>query len=385
MFDKELLFNRALTEQSCALHPPYPERIGDFWQGEQVKTGAIVREDGSVLFRLYAPGMDRARACLTAFADVQLDMVKDERGFFEAVLPYEKRFAGPQDVRFYLNDTLYLHPQMPAHYRSFRQVNFVEMPDPESEMILLRGVPHGQVVREVFFSRVRASWQRLNIYLPPHYRRGGAYPVLYLQHGLTENENEWVSMGKLPYILDNLLAENRCVPFIVVMADGMERLPGEGNWDFASFEAMLLGEVIPFVEDNYRILPDRAHRALAGLSMGSEQASVIGLSHPEVFCALGLFSGFVRFDTKTDFSACAHLRPLEKDPHYLRDNYAVFFRSIGEKDVYLPVFLEDRAYLDALGALGFDGCREVVYPGLTHDWGAFRRALRDFAQMIFRE
>ncbi len=384
MFDPELLHNRALTEQACAFHPPYPERIGDFWQGEQVQTGAIVREDGSVLFRLYAPGMDRARVCLTAFADVQLELKKDERGFFEAILPYKRRFAGPQDVRFYVNDMLYLHPQMPAHYRSFRQVNFVELPDPESDMILLKDVPHGQVVREVFFSRVRGTWQRLCVYLPPQYRQGGRYPVLYLQHGLTENENEWVNMGKLPYILDNLLAKGQCAPFLVVMADGMERLPGEGNWDFASFERMLLDEVIPFVEANYHILPDRTHRALAGLSMGSEQASVIGLSHPEVFSALGLFSGFVRFDTKTDFASCAHLQPLRDNPAYLRDNYTVFFRSIGEKDVYLPIFLEDRAYLSALGADGFDGYREIIYPGLTHDWGAFRRALRDFAQMIFR-
>lgn len=384
MFDPELLHNRALTEQSCAFHPPYPERIGDFWQGEQVRTGAIVREDGSVLFRLYAPGVNRARVCLTAFADVQLEMTKDERGFFEAVLPYAPRFAGPQDVRFYLGDVLYLHPQMPAHYRSFRQVNFVEIPDPESEMILLRDVPHGQVVREVFFSHVRGSWQRLNVYLPPHYRRGGAYPVLYLQHGLTENENEWVNMGKLPYILDNLLADGKCVPFLVVMADGMERLPGEGYWDFTSFERMLIGEVIPFVEANYRTLVGKAHRALAGLSMGSEQASVIGLRHPEVFSSLGLFSGFVRFDTKTDFAACAHLAPLRENPACLRENYAVFFRSIGEKDVYLPVFLEDRAFLSSLGADGFDGYREIVYPGLTHDWGAFRRALRDFAKIIFK-
>lgn len=384
MFDRELLENRALTEQANAFHPPYPERIGDFWQGEQVPTGALVREDGSVLFRLYAPCMDSARVCLTAFADVQLEMEKDARGFFEILLPYEQRFAGPQDVRFYVNGMLYLHPQMPAHYRSFRQVNYVEFPDPQSDMILLRDVPHGQVVREVFFSRVRASWQRLNVYLPPQYRQGGQYPVLYLQHGLTENENEWVNMGKLPYILDNLLADARCMPFIVVMADGMERLPGEGNWDFGSFERMLLGEVIPFIDANYRTLSDKAHRALAGLSMGSEQASVIGLSHPETFGALGLFSGFIRFDTKTDFASCAHLAPLRANPAYLREHYAVFFRSIGARDVYLPVFHEDSAYLAALGADGFDGCREIIYPGLTHDWGAFRRALRDFAQMLFR-
>lgn len=384
MFDRELTQNRAMTEQACAFHPPYPERIGDFWTGDQVMTGAIVREDGSVLFRLYAPGMDRARACLTAFADVQIEMKKDERGFFEGVLAYDARLRGPQDVRFYLNDVLWLHPQMPTHYRSFRQVNFVEIPDPESEMILLQDVPHGQVVREVYLSGVRGTWQRCMVYLPPQYRSGGEYPVLYLQHGLTENENEWVNMGKAPYILDNLIADGKCEPFIVVMSDGMERMEGEGYWDFSSFERLLLEDCMPFIERNYRVKPGKRNRALAGLSMGSEQASVIGLTHPELFGALGLFSGFVRMDTRVAFAACPHLRALSGDPAYISRNYDVFFRAMGSKDVYYPVFLDDNAELDRLGCRAREGYHERVYEGLTHDWGAFRRALRDFAQLIFR-
>ncbi|MBR5224094.1 MAG: hypothetical protein IKV90_00315 [Clostridia bacterium] len=124
-FDRELIENRAMTEQACAFHPPYPERIGDFWAGEQIPTGALVQEDGSVLFRLYAPGMEKAEAVLTAFPDVQIALAKNDKGFFEGMLPYEPRFCGPQDVRFYLNGVLYLHPLMPVHYRSFRLVNYV--------------------------------------------------------------------------------------------------------------------------------------------------------------------------------------------------------------------------------------------------------------------
>ena len=383
-FDRELIENRAMTEQACAFHPPYPERIGDFWAGEQIPTGALVQEDGSVLFRLYAPGMEKAEAVLTAFPDVQIALAKNDKGFFEGMLPYEPRFCGPQDVRFYLNGVLYLHPLMPVHYRSFRLVNYVEIPDPESEMILLRDVPHGQVVREVYRSSVRGTWQRCLIYLPPQYRDGGEYPVLYLQHGLTENENEWVNMGKAPYILDNLIAGGKCSPFIVVMSDGMERLPGEGYWDFGSFERLLLEDCIPFVERHYRVKPGKENRALAGLSMGSEQASVIGLRHPELFGALGLFSGFVRMDTRTPFEKCPHLRALSENPAYIREHYDVFFRSMGSKDVYFHVFEDDRAALEALGCTKHPGYYERVYDGLTHDWGAFRRALRDFAQLIFR-
>lgn len=385
MFDRELIHNRALTEQACAFHPPYPERIGDFWAGEQVPTGALVQEDGSVLFRVYAPGMDRAYVCLTAFTDVRLDMKKDEKGFFEALLPYEERFRGPQDIRFYLNDTLYIHPLMPVHYRSFRLVNSVEIPDPESGMILLRDVPHGQVVREVYYSNVRNTWQRCLVYLPPQYRQGGEYPVLYLQHGLTENEGEWVNMGKMPYILDNLLADEKCQPFIVVMSDGMERMEGEGLRDFGSFERVLLGECIPFIEKNYRVKPGKENRAMAGLSMGSMQTSIIGLAHPEIFGSLGLFSGFLRLDTSVGFADWPHLKRLEENPAYLEENYDVFFRSMGGCDVYMPKFKEDSAVLARMGCDKRRGYHATIYEGFTHDWGAFRRAFRDFAQLLFRK
>ena len=384
MFDNELISNRALTEQGSAFHPPYKERIGDFWSGDQVQTGAIVQEDGSVLFRLYAPGMNEVRVVLTAFKDVQILMQKNGDGFFEGFLPYDERYRGPQDVQFYVNGMYYVHPQMPAHFRSFRQVNFVEIPDPESSMILLRDVPHGQVVRETYFSHVRNSWQRCNVYLPPQYREGGEFPVLYLQHGLTENENEWINMGKANYLLDNLIADGQCVPFIVVMSDGMERLPHEGNWDFDSFEKMLLTETIPFIDSRYRVRPGRENRAMAGLSMGSSQTAQIGLKHPEVFSSLGCFSGFMRSDASIPFVRQVHLRPLTENPAYIRDNYTVFFRSMGTLDAHFDRFKADTAELDALGCREMPGFTERVYDGLTHDWGAFRRALRDFAKLIFR-
>lgn len=384
MFDKELLNNRALTEQGGAFHPPYPERIGDFWNGEQVYTGALVQPDGSVLFRLYAPTMDDVHVQLTAFPDMKIDMIKNECGFFEGTLPYDPQWRGPQDVRFYVNGLLYVHPQMPAHYRSFRQVNFVEIPDPESRMILLRDVPHGQVVREVYRCKARGTWQRCLVYLPPQYAQGGDFPVLYLQHGLTENENEWVNMGKMPYLLDNLIADGLCVPFIVVMSDGMERLPEEGLRDFGSFENLLLNDCMPMIESRYRVRPGRENRAMAGLSMGSMQTSIIGLSHPEVFGSLGLFSGFLRLDTSVGFEGFAHLDRVKRDPRYIAENYRVFFRSMGSRDVYFKSFSEDTCVLDALGCRAMPGYHERVYDGLTHDWGAFRRALRDFAQLLFR-
>ena len=386
MFDRELIVNRAMTEQGCAFHPPYPEQIGDFQTGMQVQTGAVVREDGSVAFRVYAPTVKQAVVKLTAFPDIEIALKKEESGIFFGVLPYEHRLRGPQDVQFWLDGQYFLHPQTPVHYRSFKLVNVVESPDEESDMILLRDVPHGQVVREVYFSKAMNSWERCLVYLPPQYRKGGDYPVLYLQHGATENENEWVNMGKMPYILDNLIAEGKAVPFIVVMNDGMERAPGEGMVDFATFEKMLLEDCLPFIEANYRVKADKAHRAMAGLSLGSMQTSSIGLTHPELFDHLGLFSGFMRFGVgvSTNFADWPHLQALAQDPAYLSNNFATFFRAMGDKDRYYSAFTEDSEQLKLLGTDQLPGYHAVTYAGLTHDWGAFRRGLRDFVQLIFR-
>ena len=386
MFDRELIENRAMTEQACAFHPPYPEQIGDFLTGKQVRTGAQVQPDGSVVFRVYAPQVKKAVVHFTAFADVEVVLEKDGDGIFSGTLPYERRLRGPQDVEFWLDGQLFLHPQVPAHYRSFKLVNFVELPDEESGMILLRDVPHGQVVREVYFSRAMNSWERCLVYLPPQYRQGGAYPVLYLQHGATENENEWVYMGKMPYILDNLIAEGKAVPFIVVMNDGMERAPGEGMVDFAAFERMLLEDCLPFIEKNYRVIADKAHRAMAGLSLGSMQTCEIGLTHPELFDYLGLFSGFMRFGAgvSVNFADWPHLKALAEDPGFISGNYRLFFRAIGESDRFFSVFAEDSEQLELLGSDKLPGYVARTYEGMMHDWGAFRRGLRDFAQLVFK-
>lgn len=386
MFNPELITNKAMTEQAAAFNPPYPQMIGSPEQGRQEKTGAIVREDGSVLFRVYAPWAKRARVLFSAFPEFELVLAQNQDGVFEGVLAYDVRYRGPQDFCFELDGVEILHPSSPVHYRTFRLVNMVEIPDEESEMILLRDVPHGQVVREVYFSKAMNAWERCLVYLPPQYRQGGDFPVLYLQHGATENENEWVYTGKMPYILDNLLADGKCVPFIVVMNDGMERAQGEGMTDFATFEKMLLEDCLPFIEQNYRTKSGKANRALAGLSLGSMQTSQIGLSRPELFDYLGLFSGFmtVGVDESRAFADWPHLAPLAANPGYIKENYRLFFRAMGQEDRFFSAFASDSKACAALELAKLGHYVEKVYPGMTHDWGAFRRGFRDFAQLVFQ-
>lgn len=385
-FSPELLDNRALTEYAAASCPPYPERIGGRYAERYEETGALKQADGSILFRWYAPEAKRIVLKLTAFQEEEFPFVSDGKGMWSVTVPWTQARKGPQDLEFYLDGAFVIHPLVPVHFRTFKLVNFVEFPDPESGMMLLRDVPHGRVVREVYFSGVMQAWERRLVYLPPCYGEGGEYPVLYLQHGYSENENEWVYTGKAPYILDNLIAEGKAVPFVIVMHNGMERAPGEGPWEQAGFERMLTEECIPAVEKTYRVRRDKAGRGIAGLSMGSMQACIVGFRHPELFDWIGLFSGFMRGSVKADepFADSSHLRMLTEDPEYIPHNYRLFFRSIGSADGLFRLYADDGKEMDRLGVDHAEHCCERVYEGLTHDWGAFRRAFRDFAMQAFR-
>ena len=123
------------------------------------------------------------------------------------------------------------------------------------------------------------------------------YPVLYLQHGAGELEMEWTHSGRANFILDNLIAEGKVLPMIIVMNNGFATQPGQvgqtltGNSRWSAFEEMLIKEVIPDIEANYRTIPDREHRAMAGLSMGGMQTFTIGLNNLDTFSHLGIFSG----------------------------------------------------------------------------------------------
>ena len=178
----------------------------------------------------------------------------------------------------------------------------------------IKDVPHGSVRREYFYSSVTGEWESCTVYTPAAYEEetDKTFPVLYLQHGHGENETGWTTAGKLQFILDNLIAEGKAVPFAVVMCNGMVQTVTEDGRrivDFMLLEPQLLTDVIPFVEKKFRIGGSRERRAMAGLSMGSLQTSIIGFTHPEYFCALGVFSGFV-----TDMMQGTELDMVDRGP-----------------------------------------------------------------------
>jgi enterochelin esterase-like enzyme len=256
------------------------------------------------------------------------------------------------------------------------------------EDILVRDVPHGSVTEDVYWSSVMDRWVRQLVYTPPGYRQStDTYPVVYLHQGRSESETGWVYSGKVPQIMDNLIADGRAVASIIVMNDGMYRTPEDEELRYDGFIEMICKDTIPYVQANYRCKEDKWNRALAGLSMGGMQASQGGLSHPELFAWLGLFSCSIRpRDTQLDFDQ-NHYLDILKDRERAQREYKLIYRAngIGElmRDI---VILDDDAWLEKNGVVDLSCYRRSIIreSGGEHDWSTFRRAFRDFMQEAFR-
>ncbi len=167
-------------------------------------------------------------------------------------------------------------------------------------------MPHGEVREHWYRSKTTEDWRRAFVYTPPGYdtARDTRYPVLYLQHGAGEDERGWSNQGHVGFIMDNLIAEKKARPMIVVMERGYARKAGEAppappqpgaprnsSKAFSAFEEVMVKDLIPMIDATYRTTPDREHRAMAGLSMGGGQTFQITLDHLDLFSYIGGFSG----------------------------------------------------------------------------------------------
>jgi enterochelin esterase family protein len=210
------------------------------------------------------------------------------------------------------------------------------------------------------------------------------YPVLYLQHGAGEDETEWTHAGRAQFILDNLIAEQKAVPMIVVMNNGFASKPGvppvagPGSMAarFAVFEEVLTKEAIPQVDANFRTIADRNHRALAGLSMGGMQTFQIGTAHTDLFTYLGIFSG-------TPLSpAQAQVDAVAAQGTTFRDKIHLLWFGVGTAEAnFYTRTQEVRAELQKAGIPS--GYYES--PGTAHEFQTWRRCLHEFAPLLFRD
>lgn len=280
-----------------------------------------------------------------------------------------------------------------------RMASGIEIPTDGEDFHQPKNVPHGEVRERWYHSGVTGGWRRVFVYTPPGYDQDpqARYPVLYLQHGGGEDERGWPAQGHLSHIMDNLIAEKKAVPMLVVMEKGYAvksgeepvpmRPPGGGpppdlRKMFGTLEEVFIHDLIPMIDRTYRTKPERGHRAMAGLSMGGMQTFIIGLNHLDLFAWFGGFSGAGgglgggSFDPKTVHGG------VMADAKAFNEKVRVLFMSIGTAEgerFYNSV----KGYRDALEGAGIKTCY-YESPGTAHEWHTWRRSLHEFAPLLFR-
>jgi len=251
----------------------------------------------------------------------------------------------------------------------------IEIPEAGVGFYLDRDVPRGEVRMQRYWSPSMNAWRTCYVYLPAEYEQNPdkRYPVLYLQHGGGEDETGWMRQGHADIIMDNLLAEKKAAPMLIVCDYGQA----------GDFAQILLNETIPMIDATYRTIPDAKHRAMAGLSFGGGQSWSIGLKHPETFSSIGVFSsgmfGGVGPGAYAPFSVESQLPELLADKDAFNAAHDVFYMSCGEGD---PRIEHTRAAAEALQAAGAN-VHFTAWPG-GHEWQPWRKSLHEFCQMIFK-
>jgi enterochelin esterase family protein len=290
-------------------------------------------------------------------------------------------------------------PASDSFYGMGRQASGIEVPTPGEDFYLPKDVPQGEVRERWYHSKTTGQWRRAFVYTPPGYDQDQAtrYPVLYLQHGAGEDERGWHIQGHMAHILDNLIAEGKARPMLVVMERGYATKPGEtpvplrppggGPPDFSkmfnTLEEVFINDLIPLIDSTYRTLPDRDHRAMAGLSMGGMQTFTIGLRNLDTFAYLGGFSGGGGgfgggpIDLKTAHGG------VMADPDAFNARVRVLFLSLGTAEGERF----DRSIKGYRDALDSAGIKVAFYesPGTAHEWHTWRRSLHEFAPLLFQD
>ena len=260
--------------------------------------------------------------------------------------------------------------------------NLLEIPGTPPRFDETQDVPHGSLQIRTYRSTPLQRRRQLYVYLPPQYDSEPArrFPVLYLRHGSGDDESTWSVQGRAGVILENLIAQGKAAPMLIVMTNG----DTDGTWGGGSSpEAIellgkeLLGDVIPMIEKNYRVTANRANRAITGLSMGGGQAFTIGLKHLDTFAWVGEFSSGLLSDT--DFNLAKHLPGFLDDPARANQRLNLLFLSCGTEDPRIP------GHLDLTDTLKAKQIRYIWYPTPgAHEWKVWRHSLAEFLPKLFR-
>lgn len=422
---KNFLFAVAIAAISLSANAQGVEDYKPASTNQEGKQYPMVNSEGRVRAQISAP---EANSVKLDIGGVKYEMKKDENGVWTGE-------SEPQDVGFHyyqlnIDGASVPDPNSLYYYGASRWGSGIEIPSPDQDIFAVKNVPQGSVNEFYYYSSVTEQMRRCFIYFPAEYYSNPTkkFPVLYLQHGMGENEFGWSQQGHTAHIMDNLIAAGKAVPFVIVMDNGlnaraagqaapqmggfggqmpqrpqgqapqmgqrpqgapqMGQMPqrpqgqapqggqrpqgqrpagGFGGFNMAgAFQDVLLKDIIPFVEKNFRVYNDTEHRAMAGLSMGGMQTRSITLANPTVFSYVGMFSG-------GSFS----VQDLENATDFKKTN-KVLFMSCGSK--------ENMGVMEAaenLKKIGYNA-KGYISEGTAHEWHTWRRSLFEFAQLIFK-
>lgn len=365
---------KSLPKQSQAQQRPRP-----------LVTSPEVLADGRIIFRIDAVEAERVE--LGSVGDIpgvgsgQIGaMIRDQNGVWELTVgpvpPGAYRYA------FTVDGVTMMDPRNPRTSESNDHAwSLVDVPG--AAWMDLRDVPHGAVSELHYWSSALNRFRRLHVYTPPGYEAGnGCYPILYLLHGAYDSDDSWSTVGRAGIILDNLIADGRAKPMVVVMPHGHTASFEMGDPMFGDFERDFLTDIQPQMERRYRVRTDRAGRAMAGLSMGGAHTLNIGIPQMAGFAYLGVFSSgvFGIAEGVGDGPGIGfeqeHAAVLD-DPRR-REGLKLFWFATGREDFLVET---SRATVAMFRKHGFD----VVYVETegAHRWDKWREYLREFASQLF--
>lgn len=333
--------------------------------------GVRLEDNGDVTFAMYAPTAQSVEVAGLggSMGSERIALNREENGCFTRTV---SGIAPGFHYHFwYVDGVQVTNPAAPVAYGCFGATNFFEVPKEGEDFWFLKDVPHGDVQIRTYVSCVNNHVKKCYIYTPPSYSAEPEkrYPVLYVQHGVGEDETGWIWNGKLNFILDNLIAEGRCREMLVVMCCGYAFQKDEDPVFFpGDFDRELMESVVPFIDSSFRTAKGRSNRAMAGLSLGSAQAVQIVARYQESFAHLGVFSG--PRDEEME-------RILDRNGEYPMETVLM---TAGEGETGLAE--RQRSYTERFERLGTAGGQRS-YPGF-HEWHVWRASLRDFAELIFR-
>ncbi|MBQ2297813.1 MAG: esterase [Bacteroidaceae bacterium] len=412
---KKFLFMAAAALVTATAGAQVTEDFKPATTNQEGKQYPMVNSQRMVRAQISAP---QANSVKLDIGGVKYDMKKDENGVWTGE-------SAPQDEGFHyyqleIDGASVPDPGSKYYYGASRWGSGIDIPAADEEFYTVKNVPQGSINEIYYWSSVTESMRHGYIYLPAEYYSNPdkKFPVLYLQHGMGENETGWSAQGKTGIIMDNLIAAGKAVPFIIYMDNGLNaRRPGEqqggfggfggqrpqagqrpqgapqggqrpqgaqgqrpggargmGGAGFANmtrmfggaFEDVLMKDIIPMVEKNYRVIADTEHRAMAGLSMGGMQTHGITLANPTKFAYVGIFSGgTISPDELTDAA------------DFKKTNKVLFMSCGGKENMGVDKAAED------LKAIGINA-HSYVSPETAHEWQTWRRSLYQFAQLIFK-